>query len=107
MSAAGRRSRFIMPSPVCGDICRSIPTADGRADSVAEREGFRKVGPLGEGAGPESSSENIVPITGDRGFESLSLQRRVCELEMRDRTGYIGPEHFSGARRNALLNLPT
>jgi hypothetical protein len=39
-------------------------TADGRADSVAEREGFRKVGPLDEGVGPESSSENIVLIAG-------------------------------------------
>ena len=25
MTATGRRARFVMPSPVCGDICRSIP----------------------------------------------------------------------------------
>jgi hypothetical protein len=44
-------------------------------------------------------------------YSVIALQRRVCELsvplEMRDRTGYIGPEHFSGTRRSALLNWPT
>jgi hypothetical protein len=42
-------------------------------------------------------------------FESISLHRRVCELsvplEMRDRTGYIGPEHFSGAPPQRVVKL--
>jgi hypothetical protein len=39
----------------------------------------RTVGLSSEGAGPASSNDTIVPIARDRGFESISLQRRVRE----------------------------
>ena len=42
-----------------------------------EREGLGPWVYLGERVGPESSRENHHPIAGDRGFESISLQRRV------------------------------
>jgi hypothetical protein len=60
------------------------------ADSPVEGAGFEPSVPLAAsrtGAG----SKNVVPLTGDRGFESPSLQRRVtCELN--------GPSHAGDPR---------
>jgi hypothetical protein len=49
----------------------------GKADSVAEREEFGPWVSLGEVSGRRVRAKTIVPIAGDRGFESRFLQRRV------------------------------
>src|SRR6476620_3118564 len=42
-------------------------------------------------------SKSVVLLTGDRGFESISLQRRVCKPSV-PREIRVIPEHIAGSR---------
>ena len=76
----------------------------GRSSCWTGRRAFSKAAVARAHVGERGVSKSVVLLTGDRGFESVSLQRRVtCEPDFLDQ-GRSGPSYIGAEKSGSSLS---